>query len=227
MAWSVNDIFLFLQKLTRKNQSASITATDFFYNWNGEQYMYHADLLGSWQAKNVSKEGNNIGMIQDETVIVALTPFIMPPTTITISSGNAPKPTDFAYTLDLRRNSQAFLFITADQRSSVENSVIDPPSDTAPYQYYTTEYSNFYYLLPHNMTGDVELDYIKSPTNVEWGYTFDGDGRQVYDGGTSVQPQWLQNDIVEITKRSLTNFGVDFKDADFVNYGRTAQQTGN
>src|SRR6478752_6978167 len=104
MAWSVNDIMEFVKSITRKNQSASISATNLFYNWNGEQYSYFSDLLGRWQRVNVGKTGQNIGLIQDETIITALTPFIVPPTSITISSGNAPKPSDFAYMLDLRRN---------------------------------------------------------------------------------------------------------------------------
>lgn len=43
----------------------------------------------------------------------------------------------------------------------------------------------------------------------------------------SVQPQWLQSDIIEITKRTLTSFGVSYKDNDFENFGKTTQATGN
>lgn len=42
----------------------------------------------------------------------------------------------------------------------------------------------------------------------------------------SVQPQWLQNEIVLITKRALTNLGISFRDNDFLNAGRVAQKSG-
>jgi len=225
MSWSVNDIMNFYKFQLRKNQAGSISATDLFYAWNPEQYMYHNDIVGRWQKNSNNKTGMNIGLIQNETILTDLAPFTIT-TPIAISSGNAPKPTGFIYTADLRRNGKKITHITPDQISEVNESVIDPPSE-ADTTYYYTEYEGYYYLLPNNMTGNVTLDYVAACTDIVWGYTFDGNGRQVYNPATSVQPQWNQNTIIEITKRVLTSFGISFKDKDFEEAGRSAQNTGN
>lgn len=234
MAWSTNDIMNALKFFIRKNQAGGIRAIDLFYAWNTEQAMYHADLLGRWQNRNNGKSGANTGLIQNETVITELTPFIFP-ATIPIVAGSVTKPTGFAYTLDLRINGRKVFPIRHDQTDEVNNSVIDPPS-VADNTYYYKEYQNAYSILPSTVTGNSSLDYIKACTDIVWAFTLDTDGRQVYSaaGGVSVtpttgsvQPLWLQDDIITITKRVLTNFGVSFKDADFTNFGRTAQATGD
>ncbi len=43
----------------------------------------------------------------------------------------------------------------------------------------------------------------------------------------SVQPRWNQNTIIEITKRTLTSFGVSLKDKDFENFGAKNTVTGD
>ena len=37
----------------------------------------------------------------------------------------------------------------------------------------------------------------------------------------------MENDIIEITKRTLTGFGVSYKDKDFQQFGKSAQMTGD
>lgn len=43
----------------------------------------------------------------------------------------------------------------------------------------------------------------------------------------SVQPQWSDLDVVEISKRSLKSLGISFKDSDFINYGQSAISSGD
>ena len=225
MAWTVDNIMYFFRFHLRKNQAGGISATDLFYAWNTEQTMYHNDIVGRWQAKGNGKVGNNIGMIQDETILTDLAPFTIL-STIAISGGDVTKPSGFIYTADIRIGNSKVEHITPDQFDAVLNSVLDPPL-VADSKYYYTEYEDYYYLLPHSVTGSVILSYIAAPTDIVWGYTIDGNGRQVYDVATSVQPQWNQDTIVTICKRALTSFGVSFKDQDFEQFGRTAQLTGD
>jgi|GEM_PF-1689460 hypothetical protein len=225
MSWTVNDIMLLYQTLTNKNQAGGISAKKLFYTWNTEQNMYWQDEVGRWQARNNGKTGMNTGLIQDQTILTDLSPFTIPET-ITITSGKATKPDDFLLGLDLRINGVSSFAITHDQISSVNASVIDPPSSTGNV-FYHTEYEDYYYILPQSFSGTLDLDYLAQPLDVKWGFTFDDNGRQVYYSGTSVQPKWKTPTIIEITKRALTNLGVSWKDADFVNYGRTAQTTGD
>jgi len=301
MAYSTNDIFNFLKFLTRHNITGGITSGNFFYAWNGEQSAYHTDLLGRWQRMNNGKEGANTGLIENEVIMTQLAPFINP-ATLTITAGVAPKPTDFAYELALRINDEKVWHINHNQIYYVKQSVIDPPSIQND-SYYVVEYGNNFSFLPTTVT-TAQLDYIKKPQDIVWAYTFDSDGRQVYNesgitgldvifggvgytsptiafsapaaggvqatgtltvvGGVitavvmtnvgngykgltptftitgasttpanfgspivSVQPQWLDAQIKEITKRTLTSFGVSFKDADFENFGKSTQNTGN
>jgi len=66
-----------------------------------------------------------------------------------------------------------------------------------------------------------------SPTDIVWGYTFDVDGRQVYNSATSTDPQWMDADCMEITKRTLKTLGVAFSSQDFQNFGNSVINTGN
>lgn len=228
MALSIDYLFNFCKKLIRKNQAGGLTSTDFQLFFNDAQGSYQDDLLGRWQARNSGKTGANTGLIEDETIIQKLSPFIKP-LPLSISTGVAQKPDDFIYRLALRINGKDVFKINHNQIATVNESVIDPPTANKPY---FVEYGksianpNGYYLFLPDTVTSADLDYISTPVNVVWGYTWDDDGRQVYNAGTSVQSQWDNNSNREITKRMLTNLGVSFKDADFANFGKSVQLTG-
>lgn len=223
MRWTVNDIYELLKELTRKNQSAGISAKDLFYMWNSEQLMYFNDLKGRWQARANGKSGPNTGLILNDIVMTDMAPFTIP-TTLTIAAGKADKPEDLEYRLAMRINGEKVWFIRPDQIAAVNKSVIDPAS-VSNNMYYATEYEGYYSFLPNTVT-TANLDYIASPTEIKWAWTYDADDRQVYNPGLSVQPKWSNSTIVEITQRTLTKLGVGWKDADFINYGKSNQLTG-
>lgn len=225
MSWNVNQIYEELKFLMRKSQTANITATNLFYAFNLEQNMYFQDIVGRWEAKGNGKQGINSGLVRDELILTDLAPFTIS-ATLAITAGEVAKPSDFVYTNNLSYNGIRISHVTNGQIPSVAKSVIDPPSLTDQ-SYYYTEYTNKYHLLPTTITGNIQLDYIASPTDVVWNYTFDGAGRQVYNPTGSVQPQWNQSTLLVIIKRTLTNFGVSYKDGDFTNFGRNAQMSGN
>lgn len=224
MSWTVDDIMKLTKFLSRKNQAGSISATDLFYSWNTEQNMYHSDIVGRWQARANGKQGANTGLILNERILEELSPFTITET-LTISSGQTTKPDDFNFRLAARIGGVKVTFINQGQIAEVNKSVIDPPSITDEC-YYATEYEDYYSFLPNTVTS-VVLDYVANPRDIKWGFSYDADNRQVYNSATSVQPQWNNTTIIEITKRALTNLGVSFKDQDFLNYGRTAQATGD
>lgn len=224
MSWSVDNIYQLYLKLAKKNQSGGISATELFYFWNTEQNMYHQDIVGRWQARANGKQGANTGLIQNETILTELAPFTIP-ATLTISGGNADKPSDFIFRLGCRINGYLVQFLNHDQVPSANHSVIDPPNVTDN-AYYGLEYEDYYSFLPNTVT-TATLDYVAACNDVKWGFTYDADDRQVYNPGTSVQPKWSTPTIITITKRALANLGVSFKDQDFLNFGRTAQATGD
>lgn len=228
MSLSVDYIYQFCLKLMKKNQAGGLASKDFEYQWNDAQGSYMDDLLGRWQKTNAGKTGTNTGLILDETILQKLSPFTKPDS-ISIVAGNVTKPTDFVYRIAFRVNGKDVYKISHNQIASVNKSVIDPPNITTD-TYYFVEYEGYYYIIPHTLPTvaitTADLDYIKTPDNVVWGYTFDADGRQVYNAGTSVQPAWDSNSAREITKRMFTNLGVSFKDKDFEMFGKSVQVTG-
>lgn len=225
MAWTTNDILELTKFLTKKNQSASISASNLFYSWNSEQSAYHQDLVGRWQNRNNGKSGVNTGLIMNKTILTQLAPFTIPTTLSVDTDGNATKPDDFIFDVALRINGHNVTEINPGQIYSVNESVIDPPS-IIDNSYYFVIYEGYYHILPITVTS-VNVDYVAECTDIKWGYTFDVQGRQVYNSGTSVNPKWSQNCIVEITRRTLRSFGVSFKDSDFSAYGENTINSGN
>lgn len=223
MALSVDYNYQYVLKLIKKNQAGGLGNKEFEIQWNGEQAAYQDDLLGRFQKMNNSKEGMNTGLIQDETILQKLSAFINNGT-LTITDGNADKPTNFVYRLAMRIGNYDVYKINYNEISNVALSVIDPPSITNN-TYYFVEYQDYYSFLPNTVTS-ATLDYIISPPNIVWGYTWDANGRQVYNAGTSVQPLWDNNSCREICKRVLKSLGVSFHDKDFENFGQSVIQTG-
>lgn len=209
----------------RKNQSGSISATDLALAWNSEQSAYQSDLLGRFQNRSNGKDIKNTGLIQNETIMTKLTAFTKQSLGIVVTAGNATKPTDFAYTLALRANGNKIFQVDHDSIWAVTQDVIDPPSITNN-SYYYSEYLNYYSILP-TATPTIDIDYICTTTPIVWGFILDGNNRQVYDPATSVQPQWGDNSIIEITQRTLKSFGVSFKDEDFAGFGASKITTGD
>lgn len=228
MALSVDYLFTFCKKLVRKNQAGGLTNTDFEYHWNDQSNGYQDDMLGRFQVRSNGKTGTNTGLIEDETILQKLSPFTKP-ILLTIMAGNSTIPADLVYRLALRINGKDVFKINQNQIVAVNDSVIDPPS-IENNKFYFVNYQDYYYFLPHTLPSagitSADLDYISTPVNIKWGYTWDDDGRQIYNSSLSVQPQWDANSCREITKRVLTNLGVSFKDADFANFGKSAQLTG-
>lgn len=220
----VDYLYNFSLRLIRKNQSGSISGSDFCYYWNNEQSSYMADLLGRFQMRSNGKAGLNTGLILNETILTKLAPLTLP-FILTIASGVSYKPEGFIYRLAFRINDADVYFINHGQIGSVKKSVIDPPSVTDN-KYYAVEYEDYFSFLPNTVTS-VNLDAIIYPENIVWGYVYDADDRQEYNPGTSIQSRWDDITNLEITRRTLTSMGLSLKDKDFENFGNKAVVTGN
>lgn len=223
MALTVDYLYQYTLNLMKKNQAGSVGSVEWARHWNGESNAIHDDLLGRFQRNSNGKTGINTGLIENETILQKLSPFTKK-TTMSIVSGDGDKPSDFKYRLALRINGVNVIYINKNQIATVNDSVIDPPSISED-AYYFTEYQGLYSFLPATVTS-ASLDYIAHPVDVFWGFTISG-GRQVYNPGTSVQPQWDDATCREICKRVLSTLGVAFKDGDFANFGQHVINTGN
>jgi len=224
MAVTVDQIYKLCLRIIRKNQSGSLSSLEFNDFWSIEQTAYMSDLLGRFQRSNNGKEGANTGLIENQTIITKLSPFIKNGT-IAVSTGNGPKPADFQYELALRIGGEMVIHINHNQISNVNNSVIDPPS-VSNNSYYCVEYQHYYAFLPNTVTS-ADLDYVSAPVPVLWNYSFDGSGRQVYNPSGSVDPVWDDATCWEITERMLKKVGVSLGAKDFEQYANSVINTGN
>jgi hypothetical protein len=220
MSWSVDTIYQFMRTLIRKNQSGGLSATEFAIFWNAEQQAMHDDIVGKWQ-KAISARA---GLIENEIITTKLAPFTIS-ATLPVVSGEATKPADHIYTLAIRVGGKNIVVVNPNQVWAVNDDVIDPPSITNG-MYYATAYEDYYTILPSSVAS-IDIDYIASCVDVNWAYTLDPDGRQVYNAGASAQPQWKQPTIIEITRRTLKSLGVSFKDRDFEQYGQSVINNGD
>lgn len=225
MPWDVNQIYNYTKFLTNKNQAGGISATDLFNAWNGEQAMYHQDLVGRWQKQSNTKTGIMSGLVEDEVTISALSPFIVPLTSVAIAGGVAVKPADYISGVALRINGAKVFSVSHDMVASVNDDVIDPAS-IADNKYYYTEYLNYFSFLPGTVTA-YDLDYVAETTDVVWNYTLDANNRQAYTPLGSVQPKWNKSTTIEITRRTLYSFGLHFDSREFENFGQSNIQTGD
>ena len=103
MALTIDYLYKFGLALMKKNQAGGLSATEFGFQWGDAQNSYMSDLLGRFQARSNGKEGNNTGLIQNETIMTKLNPFTIS-VQIPIATGVGAKPSDFIYTLALRIN---------------------------------------------------------------------------------------------------------------------------
>jgi len=229
MTLTVDYNYKYVLDLMLKNQNGGLSNEQFERYWNAEQNAYQGDLLGRWQSRNNGKTGTNTGLIEDETILQKLAPFTTPGV-INIISGNVEKPSNFRYRLAFRINGTDCYKINHGQIATVNTDIIDPPS-ILNNQFYFVEYEGYYYVLPHTLpTSSIttaELDYIKAPPDIKWGFNYNDEDEQIYDSGSSIHPLWLADDCREICKRVLKTIGVAFKDGDFANFGASVQNTGN
>src|ERR1700761_8704656 len=110
MAWSVDQIYSFTKFLVNKYQSNTISAESLFYAWNSQQRMYISDLIGRFQRNNNGKGAANTGLIENEVILTKLLPFTIP-VTLTVTAGQATKPTGFIYNLAARIDGEVVIMV--------------------------------------------------------------------------------------------------------------------
>jgi len=220
MAWTVDDIYRFSKELINKAQRGEYTPDAFYLFWNAEQRSYMDECLGTIKE---AKQTRNAGVIMNSPIIAALQPFIKK-VTLSINSGVGLYPSDFRTELALRINSFEVIYLPHEKNASVSNSVIDPPS-VSENKYFYSIYNTGLSFLPATVSSAI-LDYVADCADVVWGYTTnESTGLPEYNAGTSTQPQWKNNELAAITKRTLKMLGVKFSANDFANFGQSVINT--
>lgn len=168
-------------------------------------------LLGQLQQYSYGSPAARVQFGVNETARQRLTPLIDPVTTLTIDvTGQAPYPADFQQVDAMYAGINRIRFVPQHKLPSYRTDPIDPIS-TNPI--YILESGGFRFY--PNTTDDgtaspvATLSYVKTPPTIFWGGTPDGQGRPVYDPGTSTDPIWYPTDCLELVSRALKMVGVN------------------
>jgi hypothetical protein len=216
---TVDDVYQSMLKTARKNQSGFLSRTDFEKFYNLAQYQYFNDLKGRFQRSTVATGGT----FNDETITTKLSPFVTTNATVIVSAGVAFKPSNFVRLQAMRTVSGKMIqLVSYDKLASRINSAIDPLTTEAPV--YIQSASSW--LMFPNTVSSVVVDYLRLPIKVVWGFTVNGQGREVYNPVTSINPEWLDDDAQEIAIRALKLFGVSIKDGELIGLGEQTNVKG-
>lgn len=190
---------------------------------NQAQLGYMSFLLGTLQAYIPGRPIARVELGQNSIVRDRLAPSIYNYNLSVDSTGFSPYPGDYlqADAMWSMYGYQRIRWIDQDRWWLVYNSVIDPVATNPVYLYEDTGFR----FAPESI-GAAKLSYVRNPPNIVWGYTLDGDGIEVYDPNTSVDPIWDNLSILDIISRALRFVGVNLQAPDISQYANEIKATG-
>jgi hypothetical protein len=212
----VNQCYLFLQFLARKNQTTSISPNEFQFAFNTGQRQYMDFLIGNVEQFQYGNSTPRVGLGMSSKISRELAPFKVDGVNINVVSQVAPYPTDFQF-LAVMKDTQGRKIERIDDAKlpSRLTSVIDNATDNTKSFY--VESSTGWTIYP-NTVPSIVVNYYKSAPDVVWGFTTVG-GRAVYDVNSSVQPLWDSNSLDDILGRAARILGISFSSQTLSAYG--------
>lgn len=211
------------QYAINKAQNGYLTSSEFNLLVNQAQTSYADYLLGEFQQYQYGRAQARIDYNQNSNIRQRLSPLIYGYTLSIDGTGFASYPGDYVQT-DAIWNPNGisrYRYVKQDSLFSYYNSKIDP---IATNPIYLIEQTGFRFF-PANVSG-ARLTYVKNPPTITWGYTLDGNGREVYSAGASQQPVWSDVDLLEIIARVLKLVGVNLKDGMVAQYANQVTSQG-
>lgn len=189
--------------------NGDITPQEFNDVINTAQRSFQSYLIGELQQYQYGHAQARIQYSQNETSRQKITPLIYSGFALTInSSGNANYPADYCVTdsmLTTTGNSR-IRYCKQENLYSTVNSVIDPVASN-PIFLIEKDKFQFYPITQ----ASARLNYIRNCPNIVWGYTIDGNGREVYNQASSTDPVWQDLDMLEIIVRALAIIGCNLQ----------------
>jgi hypothetical protein len=220
---NVNDVYKLVQFITNKQQKGDVSPERFNLVINQAQLSFLDFLLGEFQQYQYGRPVAKVEFGQNQTVRQRLSPVIYGYNLSIDSTGFSPYPSDFQQVDAIWSfyGYQRVRFVQQDYLYSYYNSKIDP---IATNPIYLIEDVGFRFY-PSNY-GAAKLSYVRTPSQIVWGYTLDGNSRPVYDAATSVNPVWQDVDMLEIISRALQMIGVNLQSAQITQYANMITKTG-
>lgn len=221
---TVDKVYNILKFIVRKNQLGSLPPSEFEYAFNTAQRNYYDFLVGRIEQYQYGRPIPRVGLAMTDNVMSRLLPFkYIGDLAITPVSGLAIKPLGVNKIITIyNANKYRVYRLEEDRLAERLHDSIDPISEKNAFY---IEDKNFITVYPENLLY-CRMHYLKVPVDVVWGYTIDSQGRPVYNPGTSVQPEWLENDYDEIIARAAKIIGVSLKEPIDIQYGQQVIQTG-
>lgn len=222
---SVNEMYLIEKFILNKNQNGNLTPDMFNIINNQAQYDYLEFLLGDFRKYMNGRPIPPVAWGMTARIRESLTPFIQPPTTLTVNSstGLVDNPPDYEMwdAMYWGIYKKRVKFIQQGRLDSHINSTINPVSRNPVF---LSVYQGFQ-VYPVNI-GTTQLSYIRSPREIRWGSTPDIYGRKVYNSATSQNPEWQRMDLMEVMARALRMVGVNLQAAQVSQYADQIKATG-
>lgn len=221
---TTDQVYKVLQIIINKNQQGNLTPDQFYLLINTAQSQYLDYLLGEYQRQQVGRSIPVVSFGQNQKLRTSLAPLIygtiLNPNS---STGIASFPSDFEL-VDAMWSLYGIYnirFATQDKLNSYYRSSIDPIADN-PVFLIQQEGFHFY---PESI-GQVRMSYVRTPPSIVWAYTFDGNGRPVYDPANSQQPVWSDTDIFQIIIRAAAIEGVSLQLNTVIGYANDIKNNG-
>lgn len=220
----VNQSYLFLQFLSRKNQASSITPSEFQFAYNTAQKQYFDFLIGHVEQFQYGNSTPRVALGMSSKISRDLSPFKIDNETIAVASGIAPYPENFAFlALMTDTNLKKVSWISDERLTSRRSSKITPFNESG--KSYYNEGKTGWNIYGAASSSSVIVNYYVKPTNVVWAYTIVG-GRPVYDAANSVQPLWDDVSAEEVLGRAARILGLSFEKQTLMAYGQSIINTG-
>lgn len=223
---SINDTYILMQKILRKNQQGYLSPSDFNNFINQASNGLFNDYRGAKPTEYVKGiPTSQKGYDRTKFLMETLTPFVILDASLTITSGAANKPDNLCETLALNATGavQGIKIVGLDRWASYANSLIDTPTIEYPI---AKESDGTYVFLPATGIVSPKVSYLKFPATAIWNYTVVSN-RPTYNPTGSVNLEWDETQILNIVMRAISLMGISIKDQQVVNYAEQQRMMGN
>lgn len=222
---TVDYAYQFIQFVARKNQAAQITPKEVQFALASGQKNYYEYLLGLVQQFQPGRPVPTVALGMNSKISTDLSPFKFEDVTIAVVTNKAPLPSKFRYlSLMLDQNGKQMQWMSDNKLPGRLASVIDPISETGKGFY--NESNGAWRVYPDGTITSIKVNYYVKPDDIVWAYTFDANGRPVYNPIGSVDPQFNDEAMTDVLARALEILGWSFQSENLVEYGQEVKKNG-
>lgn len=230
---TIDEVYKIVTYLVDKYQGTYISPEDFNNVINMAQYQYMESIVDGTGNINSNNAKSPSGLISNSAVSDKLSKFytevaLTVSTTPGVLLGTAPKPVGMWTATSVRTSANRPVKKVFDDNLATHlSNPIDAPSVSDPVY---MEVGNTFKFYPTNLASPI-LGYIKTPNKMVWAYTGDlvyssGGGVGVTPNSGSVQPEWGDNDMIEIIYIAVGIIGIPLKDGDLIRVSQTLKNQG-